>query len=377
MQVLLLGGSGDIGFNVLEYFGAMRWIKRLIIADNHIKLGQEKLKNSPIKIETDLIPVQLGEEKNSMLQLMKQCDFVINCIGPFSHYGVSIAQTAIEAGIHCIDICDELNTTKKIFAMRNFVLEKGILLLTGMGWSPGMTNLAVKKISRDLQEIEKVQISLCSNSSSIKGLGMITHLLYCVRENPLFYQDGRLVKPGQHQQEQSIIHFLPPFNEVMVKPIVHPELYTLPRYIPGIHHIQVQGALTPPWISQLVFRLTKFPLFRSNKYLEGLASLLYRYQLLFSGSHQLFSAFRIDVWGKKDREKQHRVLQLVDKKGNMVGISVATAFKMLLEQHSLPPDVYAPEGCLDPEEFFNTIGSYGLEIMEIERETVLGEGEMP
>lgn len=365
MQILLLGGSGDIGFNVVEHLSSMKEIQQLVIADNHIKLGQEKQRQAQIKTKIDFIPLQLGEEMHTMATLMEEFDYVINCIGPFYQYGVPIAQAAIAAGVHFMDICDEWSTTKELLAMDKRVKERGIILLTGMGWSPGLTNLAVKKIIQDLQEIEKVTISLGSNSSGIKGLGMIKHLLYCRREEPFFYREGRLVKPSQHQ-ERSMIEFLPPFQEVMVNTITHPELITIPQYFPEIKHLQVQGALTPPWLNQLVFRLAKFPLFRSDKYLEGLASQLYRYQLLFSRSRHFFSTFRVDVWGKKDQERRHRVLQLIEKKGQLVGISVVTALKMLQKQQSLSPGVYAPEGCLDPHLFFQKTASSGLEIVERE-----------
>lgn len=370
MDILLLGGSGDIGFNVVKQLSSMKEVGRLVIADNNITLSQEKVKQENLKRDVFVVHINVDEEQDRLPKIMERADFVINCIGPFYHFGLIAARAAVEAGVHFIDICDEYHAMKEIFSLDSLAKEKGILLLTGMGWSPGLTNLAVKKMAAGLSQIERVQISLCSNSASIKSLGMITHLLYCKREGPVFYRDHRLVEPEDSREERGIVNFLPPFEDIMVDNIIHPELYSLPLYYPGVQEVVVRGSTLPPWLYRLAQRLVRFPLFQSDKYLEGLASHFYRYQLLFSHKTHPYSALRIDLWGEVGEEKRHRVFRMIEKKGDMVGLSIATALLMLKDGSRVPTGVYAPEGLFDPLPFFENLETQGLEMRE-ERRKIL------
>lgn len=362
MNILLLGGSGDIGFNLVQSLSSIDEIDRLVIADNNIIMSQDKIKNAEIKKDVYVVHINLDEEQRRLAAMMKKADFVINCIGPFYHYGLIAAKAAVEAGVHFIDICDEYQAMKDIYSLESTVKEKGMILLTGMGWSPGLTNLAVKKISHNLTEIHRAQISICSNSASLKSLGMITHLLYCRREKPVFFRDNRLVEPKNSEEEKGIVEFLPPFGDVMVNNILHPELLTLPRYLPSIQELSVRGSIIPTWLNSLAHTLIQFPLFQSDKYLEGLASQLYRYQLLFGQKDSPFSALRIDLWGREGPEERHRVLQMIEKKGDMVGISLSTALLMLKNDNQMAPGIYSPEVCFDPDSFFQEVRAHGLEI---------------
>lgn len=362
MKVLLLGGSGDIGFNVVQHLSSIKEISRLVIADNNITLSQDKLKHVDLKKDVYVIHINLDEEQSRLATIMKKADYVINCIGPFYHYGLIAAKAAVEAGVNFMDICDEYRAMEDIFSLKDLVQEKNMFLLTGMGWSPGLTNLAVKKIAHHLTEIHRLQISICSNSASLKSLGMITHLLYCRREKPFYYRDNRLVEPEKPEEEKGIVEFLPPFGEIMVNNIIHPELLTLPQNLPNLKEMTVRGSIIPSWLNSFAHRLVQSPLFQSDKYLEGLASQFYRYQLLFGQRNRPFSALRIDVWGREDEEERHRVFQMIERKGDMVGISLSTALLMLTDGSQRAPGIYAPESCLDADVFFDKIKEHGLEV---------------
>jgi saccharopine dehydrogenase-like NADP-dependent oxidoreductase len=88
--------------------------------------------------------------------LLRGADVVLNTVGPFYRFGVPILEAAIDAGCHYLDICDDWEPTLAMLELDSRARNAGVTAIVGVGASPGVSNLlAAKAISR-LDAVEEV-----------------------------------------------------------------------------------------------------------------------------------------------------------------------------------------------------------------------------
>ncbi len=367
MKVLVLGGLGRIGSKAIEYISFLDQVDEVIIADNDLREA-EKIK-AGINLKIKLVYLHIQEEHQRLLQLIEEVEMVLNLAGPAYKFGSQVAKAAVDAGVsYYLDICNDYEVMKEIFSIEDRARERGVVILAGMGWSPGLTNLAVKKGCKDFSKIERVQISLCTSAADEKGFAAIAHILKSLQRRPIYIKEGKVVEVEREELDKEVVvNFPEPLGRNRVVDYVHPEPFTLARYIPDIQELNVRGGMKPTWVHKVTKGMIRCPLFKREKYLEGLASLIYRYQVLFPRGTVPFSSFRVDIEGSIENERVHKVLMMLNRKKSIVGITLATALVMLKEKPDIFPGVYAPEGCLNPDVFFARLRDSGLELIEKNR----------
>ncbi len=127
--------------------------------------------------------------------------------------------------------------------MDNRVKEAGITVLTGMGTSPGITNILVKMGMDQLDETEEVDtIWVMGESETGSAIGLY-HVYYggIVYTN---YSEGKQTRIKPFQEEGSLeVDFPEPLGKVKVYDVGHPEPITIPTFTPRVKKVTNKGAL--------------------------------------------------------------------------------------------------------------------------------------
>jgi len=87
---------------------------------------------------------------------------------------------------------------------------------------------------------------------------------------------------------------------------------------------------------------------------------------VFAGAQPSPGAIRVDVWGRKDRADQHRLICGTGTMREATGLSLAVG-ALMLARRELTGDlsgVVAPEACLDPRRFIERLRACGIEAYE-------------
>ncbi|RJP74507.1 MAG: hypothetical protein C4532_02215 [Candidatus Abyssobacteria bacterium SURF_17] len=357
MKIVVVGGYGDIGSCVVEKLTEFS-SHQITVAGRDLKKARSIC--SSFKGYVGALQVDV-ENKATLTTAFENFDLVINCAGPFYKYGANVAIAAIEKRTHYIDICDDADPLPKLFALNAAAQRAGVTVITGMGWNPGISNMAVRLSADLLGDIEDVNITWVAGSGDSKGLAALKHTLHGITGEVPVFRDGKNAK-APAWSEMEMVEFPAPLGEMPAFLFGHPEPLTLPKTIKA-KNIAVRGGISPLWNNKALRVIRSLGLTRSPNRIDSVASLIHRIQRVFSVGGVEHSGLRIDIVGKKDGQDRHLVFNMIDRIRTLTAIPCAIGALMLLEGLITRRGVMAPEMCLDPVQFFDRLSDKGVKIM--------------
>ena len=358
MHIVVLGGAGDMGSYVVrdlvEYTDA-----RVTIADYRVKQARRlatRLGERATGIFVD------ARNRDSLLGAMRDADAVVGCIGPFYAFAPRIAREAIRAGVHYVDIGDDYGPMEELFFLHEDAQAAGTTVITGLGWTPGLSNILARRAADQLHEVDEIKVSWVGGAADSQGLAVIKHVLYAITGNVPTYRDGQWLEvPARSGRER--VEFPEPLGTIEVFHCGHPEPLTVPRYI-SARTVSLKGSLTPRWNVLLASLFVRLGLTRTPTRIERLARLVHSIEGLFRAGGIPLSGLRVDVTGLKDGQEWTYSFAATDKMGRLTGIPAAIGAVMLARGEIEARGVFAPEGCIDPEPFLAELTKREIDIVE-------------
>ena len=134
MNVLVVGGCGAMGQAVALDLVKQEQVKKVVLGD--ISIDPERLREKlRANGKASLAKVDVNDH-DGLVKAIRGADIVINCAGPFYKTAVAVAGAAVEAGVNYIDICDDYEAVKILFASDIDAAAKkaGITVLDGNGF---------------------------------------------------------------------------------------------------------------------------------------------------------------------------------------------------------------------------------------------------
>jgi lysine 6-dehydrogenase len=192
MNVLVLGGAGDMGSRAVRDLVGQPETESVVIADyNEVaaKLLADGLgsgKAVPIRVDAN--------DHDALVAAMRGHDVVASGLGPFYRFETKCASAAIEAGCHYVSLCDDYDAAQAVLELHDEALDRGVTVLTGLGWTPGMSNVLARKAADQMDEVEEINVSWGSSASDSEGYAVILHTLHIFSGLVPSYQDGELLR---------------------------------------------------------------------------------------------------------------------------------------------------------------------------------------
>jgi len=349
MRIVVLGGCGDMGRFVVqdlaEYTDA-----QIVIADRRLHAAEHLAAQYGDRAEAAFVD---ATNPDSLLKIMPGADAVVGCIGPFYRFGLLMAQAAVEAGVNYLDICDDYGPVEGILALHDQARAKGITCITGLGWTPGITNLLARKASEEMDRANAVRVYWGGGAADAQGLAVVMHVLYAVSGEVPSYLNGEWVKVRAGSGKE-IVDFGPLLGEVEVAHCGHPEPLTLPRYL-DLQIATLQGGLTPRWNNWLADILVQLGASETPARIETVSTAVHRLEGIIGAGGLPYSGARVDVFGTAGGRGTVRSYRVVDKQGRLTGIPAAIGAARLASGAVKEKGVFAPEGCLEPDPFLQEL----------------------
>lgn len=163
-NIVVFGATGFTGQFVVEEVARTIDVKLTwAVAGRDMSKLQAVLSTASKVTEKDLsmLPIIIADVdvESSLVDMCKQAEILLNCVGPYSFYGTSVVKACIEAGTHHIDISGEagwLEKTQVVYSAK--AQEAGIYVLEACGFDSICAEMALlhskKQFDGDVDGVE-------------------------------------------------------------------------------------------------------------------------------------------------------------------------------------------------------------------------------
>jgi saccharopine dehydrogenase-like NADP-dependent oxidoreductase len=368
VRIAVLGGAGEIGRTVVTHL-LERSDASVVIADLREEAGRRVAGRFGPRVSFH--GMDAGRAR-TVMQAVEGCAVAINCIGPAYRFALPIARAVLDAGVSGVDVCDDSTPVEGLLALHGKAARRGLTWLTGVGWSPGVTNLLALKASRELDRTERIDVRWVGSAADASGQAVIKHLLYCVSGNVPTYRNGKWIRVGALSEPETV-SFPYPLPRMVVAHTGHPEQLTLPRTI-VVDDVTCKGTVYPRAIMEAVKLLAvRLRLTRDDIAIENAARVIHRMGGVFSTDlrrkvvGRKTSAARVDVTGVKAGQRKRVTYSLMDRITRMTAVPAAVAALQIVQGAIASVGVLPPEAALEPDRFLAALAERGLVVHE-ERE---------
>ena len=362
MRVIVLGGAGDMGSRAVRDLVEQPDVEALVIGD-YDEARARALAGSLHSPRVSVVKVDANDH-DALVRAITPYDVVASAVGPFYKFEAKCAAAAIDAGRAYVSICDDYDGAQAALALDETAQQHGVTVLTGMGWTPGLSNILARKGVEELQSVDEINVAWSGSAADSKGFAVILHTLHIFTGVVPSFQTGRLVDVPAGSGEERV-RFPQPVGEISVFHLGHPETVTLPRTFPSVRTVTLKGGLSEGLLNSLSILMNTLHLTRTPKRREIVARfvkpLLPVLSRVGKPAHPC-SAIRVDVKGTKNGRRAQVTYGAADHMDALTAVPLAIGALMLGRGAITRRGVIAPEACVPPAPFIRELATRGIRI---------------
>ncbi|GAB3857657.1 saccharopine dehydrogenase NADP-binding domain-containing protein [Nocardioides maradonensis] len=356
---VIVGGAGAMGRWAVRAIARLGSVERLLVAD--IDLARAEKVAAEVGGPCEAIRLD-ATDAEAMRTTFADCDVVLNTMGPFSLFARPILEAAIDSDCHYLDIDDDWESTVEAFELDERARERGLTVVKGIGGSPGVSNMAALVAAGRLDEVDTLLTGWSMGGATLAdepdypqtgGAGAaVEHWLIQISGSIRAWCGS---EPRDITPLQPVEFDYPGLGRVRGYTVGHPEAVTLPRYLEGLT-TSINITSGPGWIFEHAADV-------AAAYDAGTITLA-------EGAHQLENPPRPATKAPRDplgqvwtvaigtRDGQRTAVSVSPtampegKMGGGTGVALAVGMELLLRGRITEPGVNAPEGAIDPNDFF-------------------------
>jgi len=190
-RVLLLGGTGNFGSHVA----------RRLAGDANIKLligGRSQGKTATAAARLDAVNPAEGHAMDAEGDLasafaLARPDLVIHTVGPFQGQPYRVAEAAVAAGAHYLDLADARGFVTGIGALDEKAKAAGVAVVSGASSVPCLTAAIVDAYRPRFARLDSIDYGISTAAQGSRGLATAAAILSYVGRPIRYWRDGAWV----------------------------------------------------------------------------------------------------------------------------------------------------------------------------------------
>jgi saccharopine dehydrogenase-like NADP-dependent oxidoreductase len=364
MKIIVLGGAGDMARRAVRELVSEPDVSTVTVADYNLPAAERLASELGDKALPRWVD---ANDPQSLVEAIRGHEAAASGIGPFYRYEAGVAQAAIEAEVPYVSLCDDYDGTQAVLELDEAARAAGVTVLTGLGWTPGLSNLLARKGAEAFDLVAEINVSWGSSASDSEGYAVILHTLHIFTGRVPSFQKGRLIHvPAGSGKE--VVLFPPPVGRVNCYHLGHPEPVTLPRSIPSLLTATLKGGLSEQPLNDLAIWLARLRLTDTPAKKDLLGQIIKAALPVLSKlgeAEEPCSAVRVDVGGWRDGVYGLVSYGAADHMPELTGLPLAVGALMLARGDVHMPGVVAPEACIEVEPFLAELERRGITIHDM------------
>lgn len=234
--VMILGGYGNFGQLIATALSQEENIS-IIIA------GRNENKAKALANQLNCQYTKLDVHQDDLVQAFhtNSVQLVISTVGPFQNQSYDIAQAAIDAEIHYIDLADSREFVENITQFDSIAQAKGLFICSGASTVPSLSSAVINHFLPEYAQLSHIGITL-SASEKVPGISTLSAVLsYCGQKFTIWKnQQWQEVYGLQNLTHQKFYH-LP--NKRWVGNCNVPDLSLFPLNYPTVQQITFKAGV--------------------------------------------------------------------------------------------------------------------------------------
>ncbi|MHB8896519.1 MAG: saccharopine dehydrogenase family protein [Candidatus Geothermincolia bacterium] len=362
MRVIALGGAGDMCSFAVRDLARQADVTEIMIADYDLDKASMLAKELGARCKS----MKLDANKESeLVRAVQGYDVAVSGIGPFYKYEHKVAAGVLDAGVNYVSICDDYDAAEAVFKLDAKAKKKGVTILTGLGWTPGISNVLARIGADRLDDVEEIAVAWGGSASDSEGYAVILHTIHIFTGFVPSFQHGRkkMVQSGGDREK---VRFPEPVGEIYVYNLGHPEPVTIPRFI-NVKNVTLKGGLSEEELNQVARYMARARLTSTDRRkdimgrtVKALGPVLFK----LGKPDNPCSAIRVDVTGTNGGEWTHLTYGAADHMNALTGFPLSIGAMMVGRGLIAEPGVQSPESCVDPALFLAELGKRDVRIYE-------------
>ncbi|MGI5823800.1 MAG: saccharopine dehydrogenase family protein [Dethiobacteria bacterium] len=362
MKIVVLGGTGAMGATTVRDLLQFTAVQQVTVAARNTAAAEKLV--ATLGDRRAVVQKVEATSPADLVRVMQGHDVAAGALGPFYLFEKPLVEAALTAGVDYVSVCDDHDAAEAVLALDQLATAKGRRILTGLGWTPGITNLLARKGYDELDNVEKIQVYWGSSAGDSTGLAVILHTLHIFTGEVASFQGGSptMVQAGSGKET---VTFPAPLGKITVFHLGHPEPVTLPRYLPGIKEITLKGGLAENYLHSLAKICVALGLTATAPRRQRLGLFMKKILPLFPAARgRSLSGARVDITGRRSGRKIRLTYTTAERMHRLTGIPLSIGACMLAQGKIKRFGVFAPEApdAVDPEVFLQELARRGIGI---------------
>jgi lysine 6-dehydrogenase len=365
MKVLVLG-CGEMAREAIRDLFMDGMFGRIGVGSRHPECAEAFLASLRYG-KADLVCHEIDvHDHEALVSLVKQYDVVCNLAGPNYSNAIPTAQAAIEAGVSLVDVMDDWETALEMFELDDSARAAGVTIITGLGASPGVTNVMARAGVDRLDRTDEIHTAWIMRGSDPGGPALACHLLYSLPHRAFVYEHGQMREVVPFRDGAETLDF-PYLGEVEVFHIGHPEPFMLARTFPDVRYADDKATFLPASVNDMIVHLGSVArpsrtIPRAGEVVDSMdaAARRLREDCKAMAGVSRIGALRTEVRGEVGGKTARIVYAAPGRIGQGTGIPASIGSTFLATGQVACPGVSPPEACIDPDLFFDEVRKRGI-----------------
>jgi len=197
-RILVVGGAGVFGSRLVEGLAATTGAE-IIVAGRDAARGAAavtaiRTRHPAARIEALTLDARTV---TPAALLSTRAAIVVDAAGPFQGAAPVLAQTAIAAGIHYIDLADARDFVADFPALDAAARAAGVVAITGASSTPALSHAVLDRLTTGWRRIDRVEVGISPGNRAPRGRSVVAAILsWAGRPVRVFDGGGWTSRPG-------------------------------------------------------------------------------------------------------------------------------------------------------------------------------------
>jgi len=257
-NVFIMGAVGRMCIEATRDLVKTGDFDEFLLAD----IDEKKLREIEIELKDDRVSVLKidASDVDAVAEAIEGYSIVVNGL-PFDKIEPTV-RACLRCGIPSIDLISPLDVMERY---REEFEDAGVLYTAGVGMTPGVTDIMARFGVDQCDEVDEVHVYWAAYRPFAISPGLIMTTFW--EMNPAekeraYYEDGEY-HPRPPMAESRAVRFEPPYGDLDVYYVPHPETFTLSKLVPGVKKVETMGTW-PPKVMDMLRQILDYGFFEKE-----------------------------------------------------------------------------------------------------------------